>query len=80
MKLSTEHIDSDSGRSPSDDERRLGVKEGEFETLGHGELLPDLDAHLSPEERAVIVCSISPRLLYPFVFRVAMANAPHVGP
>ena len=55
MKLSTEHVDSDSGRSPSDDEKNLGVKPGEFESLGHGELPPDPDVHLSPEERAAIV-------------------------
>lgn len=57
MRLSTEHIDSDNGRSPSDDEKKLGVKQGELEYLGHGELPPDPDAHLSPEERAAIVCS-----------------------
>lgn len=54
MKLSTEHIDSDSGHSPSDDEKRIAVGQGEFEALGPGELLPDPDAHLSPEERAAI--------------------------
>lgn len=64
MKLSTEHIDSDSGRSPSDDEKRLGAKEGAVETPGYGELLPNPDAHLSPEERAAIVYS------HPLSFRV----------
>lgn len=54
MKLSTEHIDSDSGHSPSDDEKRVGVKQGDFETLGHGQLPPDPDAHLSAEEKVVI--------------------------
>ncbi|CAF9908538.1 MAG: hypothetical protein ALECFALPRED_004668 [Alectoria fallacina] len=54
MKLSTEHIDSDSRRSPSDDEKRLSAKEGDFEALGHGGLPPDPDAHLSAEEKAAI--------------------------
>lgn len=57
MKLSTEHVDSDSGHSPSDDEKKLGATQGELESLGHGELPPDPDAHLSPEERAAIVCT-----------------------
>ena len=59
MKLSAEKIDNDSGHSPpSDDEKTLGVGQAEFQNLGHGELLPDPDAHLSLEERAAIVCSI----------------------
>lgn len=65
MKLSTEHIDSDSGHSPSDDEKRIAVGQGEFEALGPGELLPDPDAHLSPEERAAIVCSFDHRPFNP---------------
>lgn len=48
MRLSTEHIDSNSGRSPSDD-----VKEEEL-NLGDAEFLSDPDANLSPEERAAI--------------------------
>ena len=60
MTTSSDRVDSDSGHSPSDDEKRLGVKPGEFETLGHGQLPPDPDAHLSPEERAAIVCGIRP--------------------
>ena len=69
MKLSNEHVDSDSGRSPSDDEKNLGAKQGGLESLGNGELPPDPDAHLSPEERAAIVRSShgeSPRLSFLF--------------
>jgi hypothetical protein len=44
--------DSDSGRSPSDDEKVVGTSKH----LGHGEELPpDPDAGLSAEERAKIV-------------------------
>ncbi|KAI4141577.1 MAG: hypothetical protein L6R39_005277 [Caloplaca ligustica] len=50
----TEKRDSDSGGSPSDDEKKVGVEAGGFETLGHGELPPDPDASLSEEERAKI--------------------------
>ena len=60
MTTSTDRVDSDSGHSPSDDEKRVGVKRGEFETLGHSQLPPDPDAHLSPEERAAIVGGICP--------------------
>lgn len=47
--------DSDSGHSPIDNEKHIGVKPGEFETLDRGELPPDPDSHLSEEERAAIV-------------------------
>ena len=48
------HPDSDS--VPSDDEKKvIGVRHGEFETLGHGELLPDPDAGLNEAEKAAIV-------------------------
>ena len=63
MTASTDRVDSDSALSPSDDEKRVGLKRGDFETLGHGQLPPDPDAHLSPEERAAIVCSIHPEPL-----------------
>lgn len=53
MKLSPEHIDDDSAHSPSDDEKRVGATQGDFDTLAH--LPPDPDAHLSPEEKAAIV-------------------------
>ncbi|KAL9631100.1 MAG: hypothetical protein Q9164_006076, partial [Protoblastenia rupestris] len=46
--------DSDSNHSPSDDEKIVGVKPGEFESVGYGEIPPDPDAHLSEEERAKI--------------------------
>ncbi|KAI9878340.1 MAG: hypothetical protein M1830_001199, partial [Pleopsidium flavum] len=53
MKMTTEHVgDSDSGHSPSDDEKRIGVAPGGFEKLGHGELPPDPDAGLSEAEKA----------------------------
>jgi len=57
MKLSTEQNDSDTSHSPVDDKGGVvGVEEGGFETLGHGQLPPDPDAGLSEEERARIVC------------------------
>ncbi|KAL8713597.1 MAG: hypothetical protein Q9220_002459 [cf. Caloplaca sp. 1 TL-2023] len=46
--------DSDSGHSPSDDEKAVGVRPGGFEELGHGDLPPDPDAGLSDEEKAKI--------------------------
>ncbi|KAI9674400.1 MAG: hypothetical protein M1817_001738 [Caeruleum heppii] len=46
--------DSDSGRSPSDDEKITGVEKGEVETAHHSHLPPDPDAGLSAEERARI--------------------------
>ena len=56
MKQSVEQQDSDSTHSPSDvNEKVVGVGQGEFETLGHGELPPDPDAGLSEEEKARIV-------------------------
>lgn len=54
MKTSAAHNDSDSVHSPYLDEKSVGVAQGEFETLGHGQLPPDPDAHLSAEERAAI--------------------------
>ena len=69
MKITAEHNDSDSGHSPSDDEKRVGGAQGEFETLGGGQLPPDPDAHLSAEERAAIVCCKCPI----FQFHVSMA-------
>ena len=65
MTISTDHLDTDSAHSPSDDEKKLGVKQGQFETLEHGQFLPDPDAHLSLEERAAIVCSHCPKSSYP---------------
>lgn len=54
MKL--DHHDSDSTHSPLDDkEKVVGVEQGGFETIGHGQLPPDPDASLSHEERARIV-------------------------
>lgn len=73
MRLSTEHIDSNSGRSPSDD-----VKEEEL-NLGDAEFLSDPDANLSPEERAAIVCSICPTPPYPSISRVEVADTLHLG-
>ncbi|KAL8777120.1 MAG: hypothetical protein Q9213_008001 [Squamulea squamosa] len=46
-----EKRDSDSGRSPSDDEKKAGT---EFQAIGHGELPPDPDAGLSADEKAKI--------------------------
>ena len=42
--------DTDSGRSPSDDEKAIG-----HVAYKDHELPPDPDAHLSPEEKAAIV-------------------------
>ncbi|KAL8959417.1 MAG: hypothetical protein Q9193_003714, partial [Seirophora villosa] len=55
----TDKPDSDSGGSPSDDEKKLGldrpgVEAGAFESRAHGQLPPDPDAGLSAEERAKI--------------------------
>ncbi|KAI4115913.1 MAG: hypothetical protein LQ345_003570 [Seirophora villosa] len=55
----TDKPDSDSGGSPSDDEKKLGldrpgVEIGAFESRAHGQLPPDPDAGLSAEERAKI--------------------------
>lgn len=50
-----EKRDSDSGHSPSDDEKKVGVEAGGFQSIGHDELPPDPDAGLSAEERARIV-------------------------
>ena len=53
------HNDSDS--FPSDDEKRVtGVEQGQFETLGHGELPLDPDAGLSGAEKAAIVSTNTP--------------------
>ena len=41
--------------SPSDDEKKLGVRPGEFETLATHQLPSDPDAGLSEAERAQIV-------------------------
>ena len=49
------HDNGSDGREASDDEKVMGVKPGEFETLGAGELPHDPDEHLSAEERAKIV-------------------------
>ena len=62
MAISIDHVDSDSAHSPSDDEKKIRVRQGQLDTLGHGQLPPDPDAHLSLEERAAIVCSDCPDL------------------
>ena len=56
------HHDSDS--VPSDDEKKVtGVGQGQFETLGHGELPPDPDAGLSEAEKAAIVSTNTPTMV-----------------
>ncbi len=56
------HHDSDS--APSDDEKKVtGVGQGQFETLGHGELPPDPDAGLSEAEKAAIVSTMAATML-----------------
>ena len=44
-------------REASEDEKVVGVKAGDLEALGHGELPPDPEADLSDEELAKIVGS-----------------------
>ena len=48
-------MDSDSGRTPSDRDRKTDPVARELETVDHGQLPPDPDAGLSEEERAQIV-------------------------
>ena len=55
MKHSAVHVDDDSGHSPSDDEKKIGVEAGAFENAGHHELPPDPDEGLSDAEKARIV-------------------------
>jgi len=43
----------DSGDRSTDDEKAVG---GPFIAVDAVDLLPDPDAHLSPEEKAVVVC------------------------
>ena len=47
--------DSDSGHSPSDDEKQVGVEPGAFETATVSQLPPDPDHGLSDAEKAEIV-------------------------
>ena len=53
MKPLVQHTDSDSGLTPFDDEKKIGVvEEPEYR---HGDLPPDPDAGLSEAEKARIV-------------------------
>ncbi len=45
------------GKEVLEDEKVVGARPVELETLGHGDMPPDPDAHLSEEERARVVCS-----------------------
>lgn len=75
MAISTDHVDSDSAHSPSDDEKKIGLTQGEFHTLGHGQLPPDPDAHLSLEERAAIVrCDCPDLSTLPFHFLAKISS------
>ena len=47
--------DSDSGHTPSDDEKKVGVEPGAFESLATHQLPPDPDEGLSDHEKANIV-------------------------
>ena len=50
MQPFVEHVDSDSGHTPSDDEKKIGIVD---ETgYRHGDLPPDPDAGLTEAERA----------------------------
>ena len=56
MKPSTERVlDSDSGRTPSDEEKRVAVDPIASEKYRHGDLPDDPDVGVSDEERARIV-------------------------
>ena len=50
--------DSDSANSPSDDEKKLGVRPGDLEGLATHQLPPDPDEGLSDAEKARIVSSL----------------------
>lgn len=52
--IDTKH-DSDSGRGPSDEEKR--IDDAQVVLSDVNTLPPDPDAHLSPEEKAKVVCS-----------------------
>lgn len=53
--------DSDSLHTPIEDEKKIGVGSGEFESLATHQLPPDPDAGLSDAEKAKIVSfSFSP--------------------
>lgn len=49
--------DSDSDHSPSDDEKKVGVEQGAFESLATPQLPPDPDQGLSDVEKAAVVRS-----------------------
>ena len=49
--------DSDSDHSPSDDEKKVGVEPGAFESLATPQLPSDPDQGLSDAEKAAIVSS-----------------------
>ena len=50
-------VSSESDRTPSNDEKKIGVEAGGFEARGYGELPPDPDAGMSEAEKARIVSS-----------------------
>lgn len=56
MTRAVDDIDSDSGRTPLDDDKSIGATARELETIGRNQLPPDPDAGLSEEEKARIVC------------------------
>ena len=55
VKRAKMKTDSNSDHSPSDDEKKVGVKPGAFENLGTHELPPDPDEGLNDAEKAKIV-------------------------
>ena len=71
--------DSDSNRSPSDDEKHTDLKPGQLERGGDNvELLPDPDAGLSEAERKAIVrfasCPYCIGLLTEYDYRTANSS------
>ena len=50
-------VDSDSGRTPSDEEKRVAIEPLASEKYRHGDLPDDPDVGASEEERARIVSS-----------------------
>lgn len=56
MTRAVDDMDSDSYRTPLDDDKKIGTTASQFETIGRSQFPPDPDAGLSEEEKAHIVC------------------------
>ena len=60
MKNAVDHVDSDSGHTPPEFDKEVGV----LAPLAHGHLPPDPDEGLSDEEKARIVPLLSLLLVF----------------